>query len=148
MLNRRTLIGLLAASPIFCRTALAASPEIFSTGGSAINGIDTVAYFGGNGPVAGLSDHTLMWRGAAWKFASATNMASFEMDPEKFAPQYGGYCAFAMSKGALATTDPAAWTIYEERLFLNYSINVRAIWQEDVPGNIERANGFWPGILG
>jgi YHS domain-containing protein len=107
-----------------------------------------VAYFTQGAPVTGDAAHALMWKGAEWRFASAENMAQFESDPMAYAPQYGGYCAFAMSKGAIATTDPDAWTIHDGKLYLNYSVNVRKIWSEDIPGNVEKADGHWPGILG
>ena len=72
----------------------------------------------------------------------------FDADPEKFAPQYGGYCAYAVSKGATAPTDPNAWTVYDDKLYLNFSTDVRSIWQEDKPGNIAKADANWPGVLG
>ncbi|NNF24928.1 MAG: YHS domain protein, partial [Rhodobacteraceae bacterium] len=73
--------------------------------------------------------------------------ALFDADPAAFAPQYGGYCAYAVSKGATATTDPDAWTVHDGRLYLNFSTTVRSIWQEDIPGNIARADANWPGVL-
>lgn len=148
MLTRRSLIGLMAMTPFIARPAFAASAEVFADGGLAIRGTDPVAYFDGAGPIAGDAAHMLMWRGAKWTFATAENMAKFEMNPAAFAPQYGGYCAFAMSKGSLASTDPAAWTIVDGKLYLNYSVNVRTIWSEDIPGNIEKADGHWPQVLG
>ncbi|MFT4743428.1 MAG: hypothetical protein ACI91Z_001403, partial [Yoonia sp.] len=91
---------------------------------------------------------SLMWKGAQWRFSSAGNLDIFEANPMAYAPQYGGYCAFALSKGALATTDPDAWTIYDGKLYLNYSTNVRKIWSQDIPGNIALADANWPTILG
>lgn len=148
MLTRRTALGLIAATPFLARPAYAASPEVYAENGLAIRGTDPVAYFDGSGPIAGDAAYSLMWKGAEWRFASAQNMARFEMDPAAHAPQYGGYCAFAVSKGGLATTDPEAWTVYEGKLYLNYSVNVRTIWSEDIPGNIEKANNNWPSVLG
>ena len=147
MLTRRSLIGLLAAAPLLARPAFAASPEVFADGGLAIRGADPVAFFTHRAPVIGQAQHGLMWKGATWQFASADNMARFEANPEAYAPQFGGYCAFAMSKGAIATSVPEAWTIHDNKLFLNYSVNVRGIWSEDIPGNVARANAFWPDIL-
>ena len=71
----------------------------------------------------------------------------FESDPEKFAPKYGGYCAYAVSKGYIATTDPAAWSIHEDRLYLNYSKSVRALWSARKRHHIEQADMNWPGVL-
>ena len=148
MLTRRTLIGLLAVSPLLARPAFAALAEIFNVDGIAIRGTDPVAYFDQMAPVVGSSDHSLMWKGTEWRFSSAGNLETFEANPMAYAPQYGGYCAFALSKGALATTDPDAWTIYEGKLYLNYSTNVRKIWSQDIPGNIALADASWPTILG
>ena len=148
MLTRRTLIGLLAVSPLFARPAVAASAEIFNVDGIAIRGTDPVAYFDQMAPVVGSADHSLMWKGAEWQFSSAENLKNFKANPMAYAPQYGGYCAFALSKGALATTDPDAWTIYEGKLYLNYSANVRKIWSQNIPGNIALADANWPTILG
>lgn len=147
MLTRRTLIGLMAVAP-FARPAWAAEPEVFSANGLAIRGTDPVAYFTQSAPVAGDPAYGLMWKGAQWLFASATNREAFEMNPEKYTPKYGGYCAYALSLGALATTDPDAWTIHEDRLYLNFSVNVRGIWSKDIPGNVAKADANWPSVLG
>jgi hypothetical protein len=147
MLTRRTLIGLIAATPLIARPAFAATPETYAPGGIALGGTDPVGYFTDAAPVQGSADHALMWRGAAWHFASAESRASFEMNPLAYAPHYGGYCAYAMAQGAIATTDPAAWTIHEGQLYLNFSVNVRQIWSEDIPGNITKADSHWPAIL-
>ena len=151
MLNRRTLIlGMAAAAPatwLLTRPAMAATAPVFSDGGLAIRGADPVAYFTEGGPVAGDPAHSLMWEGTIWQFASAENMATFEMNPTAYAPQFGGYCAFAMSRGYIASTVPEAWTIHEGKLYLNYSLSVRDLWSTDIPGNIAAANGHWPGIL-
>ena len=68
----------------------------------------------------------------------------FEGDPEKYAPQYGGHCAYAMSKGYVAPTVPEAWTIYEDRLYLNFSLRARELWLQDVPSNIALGDANWP----
>tara|TARA_R110002051_G_scaffold50724_3_gene97915 strand:+ start:32603 stop:33022 length:420 start_codon:yes stop_codon:yes gene_type:complete len=133
--------------PVLATPALAASPDIFAVDGLAIRGTDPVAYFKDQMPVAGDPEHRLMWRGATWHFASIANRALFEADPMAYAPQYGGYCAYAASKGAIAMTVPEAWTIYDDKLYLNYSESVRDIWRRDIPGNILLADGNWPDIL-
>ena len=120
MLNRRTLLGLLAASPFLARPAFAATPAIYAEGGIAIDGSDAVAYFDGNGPVAGDAAFALMWQGAEWRFSSAENLAKFEANPEGFAPQYGGYCAYAASKGGiLAMALPVARDLAREGIRCN-----------------------------
>ena len=150
MLTRRALVVAFAAAPLalsLTQPARAAEPEIFAAGGVAINGYDPVAYFTDAAPVRGDAAHALQWNGATWHFASAENQAKFEADPTAYAPQYGGYCAYAASKGGLATTDPAAWTIVDDKLYLNFSRDVKTIWSEDIPGNITKADANWPGIL-
>lgn len=147
MFNRRSFLCSLAVTPLLARPVLAASPDIFAVDGLAIRGTDPVAYFTDAMPVAGSPDHTLMWRGATWQFASVANRAAFEADPTAYAPQYGGYCAYAASKGAVATTVPEAWTVHEGKLYLNYSTSVRGIWSQDVAGNIALADANWPSIL-
>ncbi len=147
MLTRRTALGLIAATPFIARPAFAASPEVFSNDNGAIRGFDPVAYFTTGGPVEGTDDLKLMWRGAQWRFADPVHMGMFESDPEAFAPQYGGYCAYAVSKGGIATTDPEAWTIHDGKLYLNFNLTVRGIWSQDIPGNISKADANWPSVL-
>ena len=149
MFQRRSVLGLLAAAPLVALAgpAFAASPMVFSRDGLAIGGTDPVAYFRDAAPVQGRADFALMWHGATWAFASAENMESFEMNPEAFAPQFGGYCAYALAQGALAPTVPEAWTIYQDRLYLNYSLPVRAEWAVDIPRMLTLATPHWPTIL-
>lgn len=152
MLTRRTLLTAALAAPaaaaLTLRPAMAAEPSVFSDGGIAIRGADPVAFFTQGEPVIGSPDHALMWNGTTWHFASAENMETFMGNPEAYAPQYGGYCSFAMSKGYVATSVPEAWTIHDDKLYLNYSVNVRQVWSEDIPGNIVLADGHWPTALG
>lgn len=149
-LARRSLLVAALMIPVagtILRPALANEPEVFAPGGVAIGGYDPVAYFTDGKPVAGRSDHALVWRGATWHFATAASMEAFEMNPQAYAPQYGGYCAYAMTKGAIATTAPEAFTVTGGRLYLNYSTAVRTIWSEDIAGNIARADTHWPSAL-
>ncbi len=129
--------------------AAAAEDPVFTTTLSnvAIRGYDPVVYFTEAEPVEGSSDHTYEWNGAEWRFASAENRDRFAEDPERWAPQYGGYCAWAVSRGYTASTDPEAWTVVGDRLFLNYSLSVMSQWQEDRDANIEKADENWPGVL-
>jgi len=144
--TRRTTLGLIAAT--VATPAFAAKPPIFvGKGGYAINGHDPVGYFEMAKPVAGSIEHSAMYQGATFLFSSAENKATFGADPERYAPQYGGYCAYAVSKGATAKTEPDAWTIVEGKLYLNFNTEVRALWKLDIPGNIARANKNWPDVL-
>lgn len=115
--------------------------------GVAIKGYDPVAYFTVGQPTKGTSDYSYAWNGAEWRFVSAANRDLFKADPAKYAPQFGGYCAWAVSRGYTAGIDPAAWKIVNHRLYLNYSAKVQAQWAEDISGNIAKAEENWPKIL-
>jgi len=137
-------IALFLVSPL----ANAAKDEIYSaTFGGAINGYDPVAYFTQGKPVKGKSAHALKYKGANWRFASEKNRLAFKQNPQKYAPQYGGYCAYAVSQGYTASTDPDAWSIVNGKLYLNYSKGVRSKWSKDRPGYIRKANANWPKVL-
>jgi YHS domain-containing protein len=127
--------------------AIAGEPAVFSTSEGAIRGYDPVAYFTIGAPTRGSNEFSASWQGASYRFASAENLARFEADPEAYAPQYGGYCAYAVSKGATAGTVPEAWTIVDGKLYLNYSLSVKQRWSKDIPGNIKAANSNWPSVL-
>ena len=114
--------------------------------GWAAEGYDVVAYFRDSKPVEGNSDFSHEWSGVKWRFSSAENRDLFAADPEKYAPQYGGYCAYAVSQGYTASVVPEAWSIVDDKLYLNYSKGVRSIWEKDIPGYIDGANKNWPGI--
>lgn len=144
-LTRRSILALLAAT--LAHPALAGENPVFSEGGIAINGYDPVAYYTTGGPVEGSTDHMAEWNGSKWLFSNAENKSSFEENPEKFAPQYGGYCAYAVSRGYTASTQSDAWTIYEGKLYLNYNKAVRLLWSQDIPGHISSADSNWPGVL-
>ncbi|MEM7793300.1 MAG: YHS domain-containing (seleno)protein [Cyanobacteria bacterium P01_C01_bin.118] len=113
----------------------------------AIRGYDPVAYFTAGAPVEGSSTYEYEWSGATWRFSSAANKELFASNPEVYAPQYGGYCAKALSEGNMASTVPEAWEIVDGKLYLNYSPAVQQEWQADVPGNIAKADTKWPNIL-
>jgi YHS domain-containing protein len=149
-LTRRSLLVIALALPVagtILRPALADEPEIYAPDGVAISGYDPVAYFTDNQPVRGKAAYALRWRGATWYFTDGQNMEAFEMNPSAYAPQYGGYCAYALSKGAIASSAPEAFTIHDGALYLNNSTAVRTIWKQDIPGNIRKANANWPTVL-
>ncbi|MDD9922286.1 MAG: YHS domain protein [Boseongicola sp.] len=151
MLTRRNfLMASVAAVPavaLISAPAHAAEPPVYALNGIAINGYDPVAYFTESKPVEGSGDFTSEWDGAIIQFASAENKALFDGDPEKYAPKYGGYCAYAVSKGYTASTDPDAWSIYNDRLYLNYSKSVRALWSLNKSGHVASADANWPSVL-
>lgn len=116
-------------------------------GGVAVAGHDPVAYFTEGRPVAGQKSIALSHNGAQWWFASEANREAFRRAPERYAPQFGGYCAWAVSQGYTAPIDPRAWTIREGKLYLNYDLSVQRDWEKDIPGNIAKGERNWPQIL-
>jgi len=150
MTTRRSLLAALGAAPLalaLVRPALAATPRIYAEGGVAIDGTDPVAYFTEGGPVVGAPGISLDWSDVTWRFASEANRAAFQEDPEAYAPQYGGWCAWAVAEGYTASTVPEAWRIVDGKLYLNFSRRVQRRWERDIPGNIARADANWPGVL-
>ncbi len=125
-----------------------AAEGIYSEGGIAIDGTDPVAYFTDGRPVAGDPAITHDWRGAIWRFSSVANRDAFAADPEAYAPQFGGYCAWAVAEGYTAATVPEAWRIEDGKLYLNYSRRIQRRWERDIPGNITRAEANWPKLAG
>lgn len=149
-LNRRTLLVGASAAPLLTllpRFALAATPPIYAERGIAIDGTDAVAYFTEGAPVEGKSKHSLSWNGATWHFSTAENRATFAADPTAYAPQYGGYCAYAVSEGYTASTVPHAWKIVDGKLYLNYSRRIQRKWERDIPGRIAAGNENWPKLI-
>ena len=124
-----------------------AGDQIFTSWGKAIRGYDPVAYFTEGKPVEGDSDFTHRWMDAKWYFASAANRDAFAKDPERYAPQYGGYCAWAGSQNYTASIAPEAWRIVDGKLYLNYSKGVQAQW---IAGGIDKlipqGDRNWPAL--
>ena len=127
-------------------SGLARAAQVNAEGGVAVRGTDVVAYVTEGRPVVGRAEFTHAWRGADWRFASAANRDRFATDPERYAPAYGGFCAYAVSEGYTAPIDPAAWKIVDGRLYLNYDRSVQRRWARDIPGRIARADANWPGL--
>jgi len=129
--------------------AHAAKDEIFTKrfGNTAASGYDVVAYFTAGEPTKGNKKFKLEYKGADWHFASQENLDKFKEDPEAFAPQYGGYCAWAVANGDTAATDPKQWNITDGKLYLNYNAKIQKKWLEDKLGFIEKADQNWPSVL-
>ncbi len=115
--------------------------------GVALHGHDAVAYFTVGKAVPGAAQFEHQWNGARWRFASAANRDAFAKAPENYAPQFGGYCSWAVSRNYTADIDPNAFTVVNGKLYVNYSTAVQARWQVDRDGNITKAGGNWPGLL-
>jgi YHS domain-containing protein len=113
-------------------------------GGVALKGHDPVAYFTESKPVKGSASLAQEWNGAVWHFSRAENQRLFAANPAQYAPQYGGYCSWAVSKGYTADIDPAAWKIVDGKLYLNYSKSVQQMWEKDLRARIEAADKNWP----
>lgn len=140
---------LMAASPMLILPApAAAEPPVYTGPFSdvAVQGYDPVAYFKDGKPGKGSKDFTAEYHGVIFRFASAANRDVFLGDPEKYAPQYGGYCAWAVSQGYHAKGDARFWKIVDGKLYLNYSASVQQKWEGDIPGFIAKADEVWPDI--
>jgi hypothetical protein len=150
-MRRRTLLSGLfffatAASSHAAQTTPTAKVYTGIVKGVALGGYDVVSYFNGGDPQKGDLGILVDWAGATYRFATVANRDLFVANPEKYLPQYGGYCAYAAAKGSLAPGDPLAWTLYKDKLYINLSPAIREKWSEDIPGNIVSANINWPGL--
>ncbi len=144
-----SVLALFAVLFLGVQPAMAAKPQIYTgfLSSYAVGGYDPVAYFSERRPVEGSSKFEINYKGATWRFASRQNLERFRADPEAYAPQYGGYCAWAVSQGYTAKGDPKYWRIVGGKLYLNYDASVQRRWERDVPGFIRRADGSWPKVL-
>lgn len=151
MMQRRThglatTFAIIVIAACWSRDAGARSPDInlghFNK--LAMNGYDVMTYWRGGEPKEGSLEIYFEYKDATWVFVSDENRDAFAANPEKFAPRYGGYCAYAASFGKVADVDPYAWRIYKDRLYLNYSPRVRRTWANKIDENIAKANAVWP----
>ena len=142
----RSLAAAIAAFALLMANAWAG--EFFERDGAALRGYDAVAYFKDGKPVKGAAEHKAEFKGSTFLFASQANRDAFAADPARYSPQYGGYCAFGVSGGYKAATDPAAFTVVDGKLYLNYNRDVQKQWSADVPGFIARADRNWPAVTG
>jgi YHS domain-containing protein len=114
--------------------------------GLMIRGYDPVAYFTEGRPVPGKPDISLEYKGAKYLFSSAQNRDTFKADPEKYAPQYGGYCAFGVYEGKKFDIDPASWRIVDGKLYFNLNPVILEMWSKDIPKFLQEAEQNWPKI--
>ena len=142
------LIALIGIGIVACTRTEGVDVVDKDSSGYAVRGFDTVAYFVAQNAVQGDSKFEYTWNGAKWLFSSLENLERFKAAPENYAPQFGGYCAYAVSHGHTADGDPQAWKIVDGKLYLNYSRAVQEKWQQDVPGNIRRGDAHWPELRG
>ncbi|MCG8571036.1 MAG: YHS domain protein [Spirochaetes bacterium] len=118
-------------------------PYYYQEKGIVIAGYDTVAFFTQNRAIKGSSQHQVTWDNGVWYFSSEQNKELFLASPADYVPQYGGYCAWAMSKGNFSKVDPVYWKIHENKLYLNYNKNITQKWLKNIPGFIENADMHW-----
>jgi YHS domain-containing protein len=137
-----TLVAFLVA----CRAPAAVAP-VNADGGLAIEGYDPVAYFTAGAPTKGDAAFEATHDGATWRFASAENRDAFVKEPTRYAPQYGGYCAWAVSQGYTAAIDPSAWTIVDGKLYLNYNAKIQKRWEGNQASFITKADSNWPNLV-
>ena len=128
---------------IVSSSAFAIAP-IFSTEEGAIRGYDPVAYFKLNKPVKGNKILHTTWQDAEWHFSSQANLDAFVANPEKYAPQYGGYCAYGVAQGYTPEIDPTAFKVVGDKLYLNLSPVVLKRWKKDIPSYVKDADKNWP----
>ena len=141
MLSRTICLLILLLINVWC---FSQQPEIFSTADGAIAGYDPVAFFKESKSVAGKKEFSLNWNDATWYFSSAGNRDAFKASPEKYAPQYGGWCAYGTADGHKSPTQAETWTIVNDKLYFNYNMNVKKKWGSDQKGYIEKADKNWP----
>jgi len=124
-------------------TAFAANAQIsniFVKDGYAIGGYDPVAYFTDNKAVKGTVDNSVTWKNVKWLFSNQQHAAMFKANPEKYSPQYGGYCAYGCTRGYKAKTEPEAFSIISGKLYFNYNAKIREEWLKNVTENIKKAD--------
>ncbi|CAM2930411.1 YHS domain-containing (seleno)protein [Moritella viscosa] len=139
---------LVISSLIFSFNSFAKDPiytGYFSS--KAVSGYDTVAYFTQSKAVKGLKKFTYEYKGEDWYFSNSQHLALFKQEPTKYAPQYGGYCAYAVANNGTASTDPTQWTIVNGKLYLNYNADIRQQWLKDKLNFIVKADQNWPHVL-
>jgi YHS domain-containing protein len=150
-LNRRQFFAAaigIAALATFPNLALAKKPIVYTgiVAGVGAGGYDVVSYRNG-GPKKGSATFSASYNGARWYFTSAENLKTFQASPAKYAPAYGGYCAYAVANGVTAKGDPLLWKIVGGRLYLNLNKQAQKRWTDDIPGNIASGNANWPKVL-
>lgn len=123
-----------------------ATPVNVDAQGVTLHGYDAVAYHTEGRAVPGNSQFEHVWSGATWRFASAANRDRFAASPERYAPQFGGYCAWAVSRNYTADIDPQAFAVVDAKLYVNYSTLVQARWRLDRDANIAAGHKNWPGL--
>lgn len=145
-MHRRHFLAAAPLALVFASRARAQETSICIRDGLAIGGADPVAYFTDGAMVPGQPDHAVIWRGAVWHFARPDTMAAFEMDPTLYCPQYGGFCANAMSHGVRSPGHPASWLVHGGGLYLCSSPLALRRFARDIDTSIAAAQANWPAL--
>ena len=124
--------------------SIAQTSEVFQKDGIAINGYDAVAFFTEQKPIKGDKQFSYSYNSVDWLFSNSANRELFKTSPEKYVPQYGGYCAFGTADGHKAPTQAETWTIVDDKLYFNYNLKVKDLWNKNMKANIEKADKNWP----
>lgn len=132
---------------VFCFIATAQKNPVYTTNDGAIKGYDPVAYFKQGEPVKGSESFSFEWTGVKWRFSSQENLEAFKAEPEQYAPQFGGYCAYAVGNGYTYESSPMAWRIVDGKLYLNYSKGIQKKWEENRDKLIKQAEVNWPRVV-
>lgn len=148
-------LTLVSAAAMMIAGAAHAGPQYVDESKFAASGYDVVAYqsleqspVGQSQPeaVPGNADITADYNGATWAFASEENRDTFLADPAQYAPQYDGHCAYGVAQGGKVPGNPNLWRIVDGKLYLNINPPVVGFWEEDIPGQINTAEGNWTGL--
>ena len=147
----KRIARLIAAAPLAIAllfgavaAAQAMAMNVDKATGLAIEGYDPVAYFTDDKAVKGDPMFSAEHNGAVYHFASAEHRDMFKENPDKYAPQYGGYCAYGVAKGVKAAIEPDQFTVLDGKLYLNYDASVQKTWRKDIPGYLMKAEENWP----
>ncbi|MCB0960178.1 MAG: YHS domain-containing protein [Acidimicrobiales bacterium] len=138
-------LPLLAGLPAPARAG--GPPVLVDGAGLALEGHDPVAYFVDHKPREGHPDLAVRHQGVTYRFASMANRDAFLADPDRYLPQYGGFCAMAASEGVKYPADPRRFTVVDDRLYLNYNTAAEKAWRKDIPGHIAQADAKWPKVI-
>ena len=143
-MTRTLKVFFLACVMAITSTAAVAGGKIYTRSNNlAVSGYDAVSYFTQDEAVKGDKQFSHEWSGVTWRFSSDENRQAFIENPEKYAPAYGGHCAYAMSNGKYVKGDPKVFKVVDGVLYLNYNKSVQKRWVKDIPGYIEKADSQW-----
>ena len=145
---KKLMLVMMVVLPILSTDSYA--KELVYTGlfsSKALGGYDPVAYFTEGKPIKGSNSLEMQYQGANWYFSSENNLNKFKRNPEKYAPQSGGYCAWAVANGDTAEGDPLHWKVYKNKLYLNYNESIQNQWLEKIEEVIVKADANWPGVI-